>query len=63
MKQSKVSKVGAKVTVTRRNGEKVNGKVVSVEDRRNGRWVTVNVAEPRKPAVHAVVRESQLTAF
>lgn len=60
MKQSKVSKIGAKVIATRRNGEDVAGKVVGAEDRANGRWVTVNTAEARQPAKHLVVRESAL---
>jgi len=60
MKQSKVSKIGAKVIATRRNGEDVGGKVIKVEDRRNGRWVTLNIAEPRQPVKELVVRESAL---
>lgn len=60
MKKSTTSKVGTKVTWTRKSGEKASGKVVGVEDRANGRWVTVNTAEPRKPQELAYVRESQL---
>lgn len=60
-KKSNVSKVGATVKFTRKNGEKATGRVLGVEDRANGRWVRVNTAAPRKPIEETLVRESQLS--
>lgn len=47
-----------KVEVTRRNGEVQRGKVHSTEERVNGRWVTVNVAEARQPEKLVSARET-----
>ena len=56
----KQHKPGTPVTVTRRNGETVDGKVVSTEDKVNGRWITVNTGDKKNP-VNVVARDSQVS--
>lgn len=55
----KQHKPGTPVTITRRNGETLAGKVVTTEDKRNGRWITVRTGD-KKNSVDYTVRDSQV---
>lgn len=55
-------KLNQAVNVTRRNGEVTAGKVVKIEDKPNGRWITVNVSTDRKKPDLVVARASAVTA-
>lgn len=50
-KAPKPVKVADRVHLTRRNGEVVVGKVTEVVDKPNGRWVTVNTGDKKKPVL------------
>ena len=55
-------KIGRAVTFTRRNGQRVTGKVHSGDDSgTSGAWVTVNIGDKKKPVL-INTRPSQLTA-
>jgi hypothetical protein len=58
-KAPKPLKVGNQVEVTRRNGETALGRVHLVEDKPNGRWVTVNTGDKKKPVL-VTARVSQV---
>lgn len=61
--KSKPVKVGQKVSFARRTGERLVGKVQSVEDRGNGSWATVAVPTDKRGVNKTfMVRLSQLTA-
>lgn len=55
-------KLNQAVNVTRRNGSVAAGKVVKIEDKPNGRWVTVNVSLDRKNPELVTARASSVTA-
>ena len=59
---AKPVKLNQAVNVTRRNGETTPGKVVKIEDKPNGRWITVNVSIDRKKPDLVVARASAVTA-
>lgn len=59
---AKPVKLNQAVNVTRRNGSVVAGKVVKIEDKPNGRWVTVNVSLDRKNPELVTARASSVIA-
>ena len=54
-------KLNQPVSVTRRNGEVTPGKVIKIEDKTNGRWITVNVSQDKKKPDLVVARASAVT--
>lgn len=50
-KAPKPIKLGDRVHLTRRNGDVAVGKVTEVVDKPNGRWVTVNTGDKKKPVL------------
>ena len=59
--KAKTLKIGTKVSFVTKNGLTLAGKLVGFEQKPNGKWASVNVAEPRQTPVLRFVRESQLT--
>ena len=59
---AKPVKLNQAVNVTRRNGSVAAGKVVKIEDKPNGRWVTVNVSLDRKNPELVTARASSVIA-
>lgn len=53
-------RIGSKVRITRRNGQKANGKLVEVREGGRGAWFDVNVAAPRQPQDIVAVRACNL---
>lgn len=59
--KTNLPKIGRTVTFTRRNGERVTGKVHSGDESgASGAWVTVNIGDKKKPVL-VNTRPSQLT--
>jgi hypothetical protein len=57
----KLPKVGAAVAFTRRNGERVEGRISGSDEKANGLWVAVNTAPRGKNPTITGVRPSKLT--
>lgn len=56
-------KKGTHVRLTRRNGERINGRIDEVRVGGRGAWFDVNIAEPRQPKEIVSARAAALRAI